>query len=561
MALLGVLLIAIGTVGSIGMSRSGEITRGLYSDQLPAAVSVAKAEMFVARERLSFDRAALNVGTPAAEEPITRGALMRRMSDEAWARYSALPQDANEKQTAEAFNEKRLAMQKLLDEGYAHVRANERDKLISDANAMQVKYNELAKLGTDLDKMQFETSKAAYEDGQAVLSRFRILSFGSIGVGLVVAVLSWLSLRRKIGGPIDAALAQFDAIAAGDLRRNVEIKSKDEMGQLLSGLAQMQSKLAETVRNVRSGSESIASASKQIAAGNVDLSSRTEEQAAALQETASSMEELTSTVKQNAENARQASSLAANASEIANKGSHVVSDVVTTMGQINQSSTKIADIISIIEGIAFQTNILALNAAVEAARAGEEGRGFAVVAGEVRTLAQRSSAAAKEIKELIEASVERVKAGSALVDHAGQTMTDIIGAVQRVTDIMGEIAAASEEQSTGIEQVGRAVTQMDEVTQQNAALVEEAAAAAQSLEDQANALRTSVATFRLSNDADSAIRPAPGITGSKVTVSPRPAPRRLEPSITKRSAKAAPVAVAKTATTVTADVSGDWERF
>jgi methyl-accepting chemotaxis protein-1 (serine sensor receptor) len=316
-------------------------------------------------------------------------------------------------------------------------------------------------------------------------------------VGLLAALFSYLTLSRAIGRPLGEALGHFDAIAAGDLRRPVTIRSHDEMGQLLEGIAKMQRSLTETVRSVRGGSESIATATRQIAAGNLDLSSRTEEQASALQETASSMEQLTGTVKQNADNARQASSLAANASEIANRGNTVVGQVVGTMGEINQSSTKIAEIISIIEGIAFQTNILALNAAVEAARAGEEGRGFAVVAGEVRSLAQRSSAAAKEIKELIDTSVERVRSGSALVDQAGRTMTEVIGAVQRVTDIMGEIAAASEEQSSGIDQVARAVTQMDEVTQQNAALVEEAAAAAQSLEDQAGKLRTAVAVFQL----------------------------------------------------------------
>jgi methyl-accepting chemotaxis protein-1 (serine sensor receptor) len=321
----------------------------------------------------------------------------------------------------------------------------------------------------------------------------------------------------------------------------------------MQGLAKMQASLVGTVRSVRSGSESIASATKQIAAGNIDLSSRTEEQASALQETASSMDELTGTVKQNADNARQASSLAANASEIANKGSRVVAQVVGTMGEINQSSAKIADIITIIEGIAFQTNILALNAAVEAARAGEEGRGFAVVAGEVRSLAQRSSAAAKEIKGLIDTSVERVQSGTSLVDEAGRTMSEIIGAVQRVTDIMGEIAAASEEQSGGIDQVARAVTQMDEVTQQNAALVEEAAAAAQSLEDQAAKLRQAVAVFHLDNDSPvetGSSRPAPP-SGSSAAAKSRPA-------VPARTRRAEP-AMASTKTALAA--AGDWQTF
>jgi methyl-accepting chemotaxis protein I, serine sensor receptor len=497
MMLLSALLIAIGLVGLIGMNRSNGVTYELFTNQMPSAVSVGNAEMYMARERLSFDRAALNLGTPGAEEAIGRGAIMRKTSDDAWAKYSALPQEADEKAIADKFNEQRLALQKLIDQSYADVRAKDQAKVNADASAMQSQFSDFAKTGVDLRKIQFEQAQSAYNAGQAQFSLFRTMSIVAILIGLAAAFTTWFSLRRRITRPLDAALTQFDAIASGDLRSRVSITSNDEMGHLLRGLSTMQDSLIDTVRTVRSGSESIASATKQIAAGNVDLSSRTEEQASALQQTASSMDELTGTVKQNADNARQASVLAANASEIAGKGSNVVSQVVSTMGEINHSSTKIADIIAIIEGIAFQTNILALNAAVEAARAGEEGRGFAVVAGEVRTLAQRSSAAAKEIKELIDTSVERVQSGAALVDEAGRTMSEISMAVQRVTDIMGEIAAASEEQSSGIDQVARAVTQMDEVTQQNAALVEEAAAAAQSLEDQAGALRSAVQTFRL----------------------------------------------------------------
>jgi methyl-accepting chemotaxis protein-1 (serine sensor receptor) len=499
MAFLGLLLIVIGGLGLWGMSRGNETTRGLFMDEMPGAVAAGNAEMFTARERLSFDRAALLVGKPGAETAIGRGALMRDRADKEWARYAALPQGPGEHKLSESFEAKRLELQKMLDAGYANIRANDSERIIESAEAMQVAFNEMAAFGEALRKYQFDAAKSDYDSSQDTFSEFRVLSIAAVLIGLAAAMFSWLSLRRAIGRPLDEALAQFDAIAAGDLRRELIVTSRDEMGQLLAGLAKMQASLVSTVRTVRSGSESIASATKQIAAGNIDLSSRTEQQASALQETASSMDELTGTVKQNAENARQASSLAVNASEIANKGSTVVSQVVDTMGDINQSSTKIADIITIIEGIAFQTNILALNAAVEAARAGEQGRGFAVVAAEVRSLAQRSSAAAKEIKELINTSVARVQTGTTLVGDAGRTMSDIIGAVQRVTDIMGEIAAASHEQSSGIEQVALAVTQMDEVTQQNAALVEEAAAAAQSLEDQAGALKAAVSVFQLND--------------------------------------------------------------
>jgi methyl-accepting chemotaxis protein-1 (serine sensor receptor) len=291
-------------------------------------------------------------------------------------------------------------------------------------------------------------------------------------VGLATAALGWFLLRRAIMTPLAEALKHFAHISDGDLTHDVSIKTRDEMGQLLAGVATMKDKLAATVGTVRLSSEAIASASKQIAAGNTDLSSRTEEQAASLQETAASMEELTSAVKKNSENAKQASGLADNANVVANEGSVIVGQVVDTMAGIEESSTKIAEIIAMIEGIAFQTNILALNAAVEAARAGEQGRGFAVVASEVRSLAQRSSAAAKEIKGLIETSGNRVQAGTELVARAGETMQRVGTAIQRVTDIMGEIASASNEQSRGIEQVNQAISQMDEVTQQNAALVE-----------------------------------------------------------------------------------------
>jgi methyl-accepting chemotaxis protein len=319
-----------------------------------------------------------------------------------------------------------------------------------------------------------------------------------MAVVCLVGVAGGVVFSRTITTPIQRAVDTAEQVADGDLATPVRASGSDEIAQLLKALQTMQGKLAAVVREVRLNSESVAAASAQIAQGNQDLSQRTEQQASALQETAASMEELSSTVRQNADNARQANQLAVGASEVAAKGGAVVGEVVETMKGINDSSRQISDIIGVIDGISFQTNILALNAAVEAARAGEQGRGFAVVAGEVRNLAQRSAEAAKEIKGLIGASVERVGKGTALVDEAGARMTEIVASIQRVTDIMGEISAASHEQSDGVAQVGNAVTQMDQATQQNAALVEESAAAAASLKGQAERLVQAVAVFRLS---------------------------------------------------------------
>jgi len=316
------------------------------------------------------------------------------------------------------------------------------------------------------------------------------------GVLLVVSLLISRGLLQQLGGEPDVAVDITRRIAQGDLTVDIALKSNDQ-SSLLFAIKSMRDSLSAIVSHVRTGSEGVASSSAEIAHGNNDLSARTENQASALQETAASMEQLSSTVKQNADNARQANQLAQSASTVAVQGGAVVAQVVDTMKGINDSSRKIADIISVIDGIAFQTNILALNAAVEAARAGEQGRGFAVVASEVRSLAGRSADAAKEIKTLINDSVQRVEQGSALVDQAGATMTDVVQSIRRVTDIMGEISAASSEQSTGVSQVGEAVTQMDQTTQQNAALVEEMAAAAASLRSQAHELVDTVAVFKL----------------------------------------------------------------
>jgi len=323
-----------------------------------------------------------------------------------------------------------------------------------------------------------------------------VMAVAALLTGAGIAFWLTRNVMKQLGGEPEYAVNIATGIAAGDLTVKIELDDKNQ-ASLLYAMKTMQDSLATLVAKVRAGTETIATASSQIASGNMDLSSRTEQQASSLEETASSMEELTSTVKQNADNARQANQLAMVASDTAVKGGQVVANVVDTMGSISDSASKIADIIGVIDGIAFQTNILALNAAVEAARAGEQGRGFAVVASEVRSLAQRSAAAAKEIKTLIEDSVEKVGAGSKLVNQAGTTMDEVVSSVARVTDIMAEITAASQEQSAGIEQVNQAIAQMDQVTQQNAALVEEAAAAAESMQDQAAQLSVVVSTFKL----------------------------------------------------------------
>lgn len=385
---------------------------------------------------------------------------------------------------------------------------------------------------------------------------FAVLGGLALLLGVVVASIISRSIVGQLGGEPYDAVKIASRIAGGDLTVDVRTRP-DDQGSLMHAMKTMRNDLVNIVSQVRNGTESIATASKQIAAGNLDLSSRTEQQASALEETASSMEELTSTVKHNAENARQANSMAASASDVASKGGSVVSQVVDTMGAINESSKKIVDIIGVIDSIAFQTNILALNAAVEAARAGEQGRGFAVVAAEVRSLAQRSASAAKEIKELIGASVDTVHAGSQLVDEAGARMTEIVDSIKRVTDIMGEITAASQEQTSGLEQISLAIEQMDTVTQQNAALVEQAAAASHSMEMQAGKLARVVSVFKLSDQHD--VKALLQTAAKALPVSaPKQAPRLPSAQPTGMTA---PAPKPRPATRQLATSGDDWEEF
>ncbi|MFP4890199.1 methyl-accepting chemotaxis protein [Paraburkholderia sp. EG304] len=442
--------------------------------------------------------------------------------------------------------------------------SNQRDAAIAAIDTQcRPLLSALIKASNEYENFTRERAQQLVRESSDQFATQRNLLIAICLVALVLAVVAGAvitrSLLRALGAEPTALVEVTQRVAGGDLSP-VPGANSAPTGSVLASMGKMQVSLVHLIGQVRTSADNIATGSSQIASGNVDLSTRTEQQAASLQETAASMEELTSTVKQNAENAQQASSLSANASEVAGRGNQVVGEVVDTMSEIRTSSTRIADITGIIEGIAFQTNILALNAAVEAARAGEQGRGFAVVASEVRNLAQRSSSAAKEIKDLINASVQKIQNGSSLANEAGKTMAEVTQAVARVTDIMGEIAAASTEQSRGIEQVNQAITQMDEVTQQNAALVEEAAAASKSLEDQGRQLNQAVSFFRLDSQAAAHAPGRPVAPASVPVARVRTAPRAPR----NTSANTRPVALTANATRAAAatTVNGEsWDTF
>jgi methyl-accepting chemotaxis protein-1 (serine sensor receptor) len=496
-------------------------------------------------------------GKDAAKLDKHWGAFAKReadVDDKAKALLAALP--AGESRTlVEQFAAAHVKMGVDYRKGFDAFKAAEFDPAAGDA-AVAGMDREPARLLAESGKKIAAESAAVVADAAVQAHRASLVSIVlmlAVGaVGLCVGI--WIS--RKITRPVDDALGLARAIAGGDLTTHVKVVGRDEIAELLKALAAMQGSLVGVVGNVRSNSESVATASAQISQGSNDLSARTEEQASALQQAAASMEELGSTVSQNAENAVSANQLALGASTVARKGGDVVGEVVETMKGINESSRRIVDIIGVIDGIAFQTNILALNAAVEAARAGEQGRGFAVVASEVRSLAQRSADAAKEIKSLISASVERVEHGTALVDRAGVTMTEIVASIARVTDIMGEISAASTEQSTGVGQISDAITQMDQATQQNAALVEESAAAAESLRDQAQQLVQVVAVFKL--DGATPMVAAPPLRPATIVKAPAATPARKAAPAVRATGSAVVPAAARVAVAAGAD---DWESF
>jgi methyl-accepting chemotaxis protein len=541
-------------------------------------------------ERVTSLRTLTLMTDPADMEP-----ELNRFKEQT-AKYDAFQQKLAQKFALEASAEEKALLAQIKDaEGVAMPAIAKASELYLANNAMdatrvmvkeirpaQKKWLEaLDQLGALEDKQNNQTQVDAEAQFASARNFMLILLALAVGMGVAAATVITRGLLKQLGGEPGYTAKIATSIAEGDLSIAINTKSSDR-GSLLSEMKQMRNSLVDIVSQVRRGTQTITTASREIAAGNVDLSSRTELQASSLEKTASAMEELTSTVKQNADNAREANQLAATASDVARKGGEVVSQVVGTMGEINSSASKIADIIGVIDGIAFQTNILALNAAVEAARAGEQGRGFAVVASEVRNLAQRSAAAAKEIKTLIGDSVEKIGRGSKLVGQAGVTMDEVVDSVKRVTNIMSEIANASAEQSAGIEQVNLSIIEMDGMTQQNAALVEQAAAAFQSLQDQAAELQRVVSIFKLAEGEEAAAE-APALAAAAASTAvatravvarparrPATSPQLKKPAAARKAAsakaeEAAAPAVDSGSTTskkvAAAAASDDWEEF
>ena len=525
LGVLSSLLLAIGFVGLFGLAKTEAGMKTVYQEHTLTLAQVNEIRDLVLSNRLVIYEAIIIPMPENVADAVTKVEANITRIGKLVDGFMTTALTPEERKLAAKFAEDR---KKFVEDGLRPAIESLRDNDLEMAKQMVMHriaplYQPLGESIDALAKLQQEEAGHEYALAVARSANIRNFSIAAMVFGLAVSI--WLGMLqiRAIVRPMGEAVRLARSVASGDLTQRIEVTSKDEVGQLMHALKDMNDSLARVVSQVRTGTDTVATASSQISAGNVDLSSRTEEQASSLEETASSMEELTSTVKQNAENARQANQLVSSTAEIATKGGDVVGQVVDTMASIRESSRKIADIIGVIDGIAFQTNILALNAAVEAARAGEQGRGFAVVATEVRNLAQRSASAAKEIKSLIEDSVSKVEAGGQLVDEAGKTMDEIVGSVKRVTDIMSEIAAASAEQSSGIEQVNQAIVQMDTVTQQNAAMVEQVASAAESLNEQAGRLAEAVSVFKLGQDA------AAG-RARQAQSEPRPKPKPAAPA-------------------------------
>ena len=498
LALAGVVMVAVGVLGLSGTKSSNEHLDALFSNRFEPTGWVGAVE---AHEREVLEKAedAVIRQDPAAVRVAT-GLLADRTAkvQELLRKLEATDLTDQERALVKEFAGHGHDVIGFAQEALQAAQAGTFDRAESALiERARPTYEKLNTSGDALLELQISVGQQMRNDAVKAFKRNSAIIVGAIAIGLGLAGLLSFLLLRSILGALSAAVNIADRIASGELGNNVRVGSQDELGSLLDSLRRMDSKLVEIVADVRGSADAVGSAARQLSHGNDDLSQRTQEQAAALEETASSMEQMTATVKQNADNARQANQLAVGAREQAERGGAVVQRAIGAMGEINTSSRKIADIIGVIDEIAFQTNLLALNAAVEAARAGEQGRGFAVVATEVRNLAQRSASAAKEIKGLINDSVDKVKVGSALVDESGKTLSEIMDSVKKVTDIVAEIAAASEEQSQGIEQVNNAITQMDNVTQQNAAVVEQSSAASKAMQEQSSTLVAQIGYFKL----------------------------------------------------------------
>ncbi|MFZ6734287.1 methyl-accepting chemotaxis protein [Undibacterium sp. Ji42W] len=496
--LLSLLVLAIGSAGYLSLNASNNSIKTVYDDRLVALGQLDAVIRLIMRNQVITAKA-ITDDPEKASAHIAAVEAGKAEASKIWGEYMATYLTPEEKVLADQFATRR---KQFLDEGLNPALAALKNKDMDAASKLfhskvDPLFLSMKESMDGLIQLQLSVGKSEYEASQSFFRSFQVFAALFIVLSVLFASAMGVWLVRSISRPLNYAIDIANNIAAGDLRQDIKIRSKDETGELLQALSNMNQSLINIVSQVRTSTDTIFTASNEIAAGNLDLSERTESQASSLEETASSMEELTSTVQHNAASASQANQLVMSSSEFASKGGDVVGQMVSTMGAIKDSSRKIVEIIGVIDGIAFQTNILALNAAVEAARAGEQGRGFAVVASEVRNLAQRSASAAKEIKQLIDDSVSKVDAGTALVDETGVTMDQIVTSVKQVAEIMSEIAAAGGEQSRGIEQVNVAITQMDQVTQHNAALVEEAAAAAQSLLEQADNLHQVVGVFKV----------------------------------------------------------------
>jgi methyl-accepting chemotaxis protein len=498
LVLLCLQLVAGAVIGLVSLSQANDEIHSMYSD---STVSLGRLDQIVRKLTLNQLHLAVALTSDAAgRSKLLNEVVQNRVTiDEQWKAYTLTNMTSKERDAAKRFASVR---DRFIVEGFEPaVTALAKGDTETASKLVKITIPALfspVRVGiNELIELQLEEAKQTDRKSQSVYETVRLVCLVGMALGILLAATIGAALVRGIVIPLERAVSVAGAVADGDLTRHIATDAKDETGRLMQALDNMNDGLTRIVRRVRAGTEAISTTSAKIAVGNLDLSARTEQQAASLEQTAASMEELTSTVKQNADNAHQANILAISAADVAREGGVVIAEVVSTMSAINTSSSRIVDIIDVIDSISFQTNIIALNAAVEAARAGEQGRGFAVVASEVRTLAQRSAAAAKEIKTLIEDSVQKVSHGSKLVDRAGTTMGDIVKSVNKVTDIMSEILVAGQEQAIGIEQVNRAIVEMDQATQQNAALVEQATAATQAMRDEAGKLNEAVGAFRL----------------------------------------------------------------